>query len=124
MGEEGDKLGDRPGVRDRGDEVPATQAEAELGEPGTVSEKMCSSLTSLEAEAAARGGVGFTEAEVVAEIIVTSQEGNTPAQGGAVQGQQGVNQVGARAGQEVLGHTAPGVFSPVVRPGLTDRMGD
>ena len=82
MGQEGNKLVDRPGVRDRRDEVPASQAEAELGEPGTVSKKMRSSLRSLEAEAAVREGVGLTEAEVVAEIIVTGKEGNAPAQGG------------------------------------------
>ena len=79
VGQKGNKLVDGPGVRDRRDEVLANQVKTEAGGPGAVGKKVRGRLRGPEAEAAARRGARLAEAKVIAEVVVSSNEANTPA---------------------------------------------
>ena len=68
--------------------------------------------------------VRFTEITVIAQVVMASQEGNTPSEGRSVKVEKGPDPVGVGEWYEVLSHSSTVIVDPTLRPCVRDHKSD
>ena len=86
--------------------------------------EVCRGLRGEIAETTEACSAGLSEAAVIAEVVVTGKEGDTPGESRLVERQKRANPIWTWSWKEVLGHPATRVCGPTSRPRLHNGMGD